>query len=159
MRPLAGIWLVVVATLAACAPAATIRPAAADLTAPARTSLELSLPGVTTDQAIDRVKAAFIAEGLAIASAAGGVVTSEPVQVLSVMSTRVDKRYTATIIGGDGGARVVLAGGSRLAGRDEPFSAMSSHDPSWPASEGYHGWLKVRRITARIAGEPVPEQE
>jgi hypothetical protein len=126
---------------------------------PSRTHAEVPLPGLTADQAVDRVKAAFTAEGLAIASVADGVVMSEPVRVRSTLGREVDKRYTGTVILEERGPRVVLTGGSKLGGRDEPWSAMSSHDPSWPASEGYHGFLKVRRIAARLAGEQPPESD
>jgi hypothetical protein len=108
---------------------------------------------------VDRIKAAFVAEGLTVASAAGGVVVSEPVRVRSTMSVEIDKRYTATVISEERGPRVVLTGESRLSGRDEPWSAMSSHDASWPASDGYHGFLKVRRIAARLTGDQPPESE
>ena len=75
------------------------------------------------------------------------------------MSVEINKRYTATVISEERGPRVVLTGESRLSGGDEPWSAMSSHDASWPASAGYHGFLKVRRIAARLTGDLPPESE
>ncbi len=159
MHLLAGIALIIVGWAAACARAATVRPTAAELARPTRTHVEVPLPGLTADQAVDRIRAAFVTEGLAVASAAGGVVVSEPARVRSTSGVEVEKRYTGTVIMEERGPRVVLTGESRLAGRDEPWSVMGSHDPSWPASDGYHGFLKVRRIAARLTGDQPPESE
>ena len=159
VRLLAGIALILAACVAACAPAATIRPTAAELARPTRTHVEVPLPGLTAGQAVDRIQAAFVAEGLAIASAAGGVVVSEPARMRSTRGVEVEKRYTGTVIMEERGPRVVLTGESRLAGRGEPWSVMGSHDPSWPARDGYHGFLKVRRIAARLTGDQPPESE
>jgi hypothetical protein len=125
---------------------------------PSRTHVEVALPGLTADRSIDRVRAAFAAEGLAVESTSAGTVVSRPVRVRSRLSVEVEKRYTGTLIVEERGTRVVLRGESRVSG-DERWSDMSSHDPSWPASDGYHGFLKVRRIAARLAGEEPPEAE
>src|SRR3712207_5318571 len=98
MRPLAAVWVAVAASVTACASAATVRPTEAELARPVRTSVEVPLPGVPLEQAINRVKAAFSAEGLVVASTNEGVVVSEPLRVRSRLSTEIDKRYTATLI-------------------------------------------------------------
>jgi hypothetical protein len=160
---LGGLSLAIAATLAGCStlgpPAGTIRATAADLAAPERPTVEVALPGLSADQALDRAKAAFLAEGLAIASAAGGVLTSEATRVPTSLGAETDKRYTATVISEPSGARVVIAGAVRIAGRDGPWTPITSRHNSSPASDGYHGWVKVRRIAARLAGEQLPESE
>jgi hypothetical protein len=156
---IARLALASLTAVVACAPAATVRPSQAERARPSRTHVEVPLPGLTTDEAVERVKAAFLAEGLTIASTSDAVVVSQPARVRSRLSVEIDKRYTATVIREEREARVVLRAESRLSGRDERWSEVSSHDPSWPASQGYHGFLKVRRIAARLAGEEPPESE
>jgi hypothetical protein len=151
---LAGMTLLV-----ACAPAASVRPTRAETARPSRAHVEVPLLGLTPSQAVEQVRRAFAAEGLTIASAANGVVMSEPVRVRSRLSVEVEKRYTGTLIVEERGVRIVLTGETRLAGGDERWSEMSSHDPSWPASDGYHGFLKVRRIAARLVGDRPPESD
>ena len=158
MRPLAALALAVTGAAAACAPASAVRPTPAEMARPSRTHVEVPLPGLTADQAVDRVRAAFAAEGLTIESASEGIVMSAPVRVRTRLSVEVDKRYIATVIDEERGARVVLRGESRVSG-DERWSDMGSHEPSWPGRDGYHGFLKVRRIGARVAGEVPPDAE
>jgi hypothetical protein len=159
MRLATALLLAAVACLAACAPAATVRPTDAELARPSRTSVEVPLTNLSSTQAVQRITSAFAAEGLAVASADTGVVVSRPVRVRSTMSVEIEMRYVATVIREERGPRVIVTGESRLFGRSERWSPVGSHDRSWPSGEDYHGFLKVRRIAARLAGEAPPESE
>lgn len=131
--------------VAACAP--TPPPVAA---APARTTIEIPL-AIAPPAAIERVKSAFVAEGLTIGTADGGVIVSMPAYRSTGGTARVEITYRATVLEGPEGSRVVLSGTARAsdvttATRDVPLTSDGTYGP-----EGeYHGWQKLERIATAL---------
>jgi hypothetical protein len=118
---------------------------------PELSALSVAVPAPPA-AALERVKAAFVTEGLPIADASsGGTVTSAPVQLTHVAGIgTLTVLYRATVLSqGKDSARVVLSGETRsdVSGSTPNVRPLTSHQQS--TTEG-HGWAKLERIAADL---------
>ena len=107
---------------------------------PERTTVEATVPA---SDALARVQAAMVAEGLTVTSAQGGVVVGEATDNL------LKVRYNANVIAAGDSARVVLtAHGIRTAAFGMPeVSAQVKSNMGGPAGEA---WARLERIAAAL---------
>lgn len=107
-----------------------------------------------TDSAVTLVEAAFVEEGLAVASANGGVVTSMPID----LTASTPLTYRAAVLADSGGARVILSGtirnnlGAALGASITGMRLDPGDQPLHSAMKGDLGeaWQRVVRIARRL---------
>lgn len=131
-------------------------PPADQMAAPERDRVEVAV-ALAKARATDRVVAAFVAESLLVASAEGGVVRSEPVELKSLGMVISQVTYTATVVGaGPDSSRVVVAAyeqplerrGAALenARASDRKRNVTSHDKAMFIPH----WRRVERIAAAV---------
>jgi hypothetical protein len=124
---------------------------------PERSQIQVDLP-VVKSKAFDRVMAAFVDEGLTIATASqdGGLIVAEPI-TFERMTVKGQAIIRATVIGLDTASKVVLsARWNTIRGLMQERRDANSEDPGQPVtsrmtSELGKVWARLERIAAALS--------
>lgn len=111
-----------------------------------QTAVEASLPGVGVPAAIEKVKAAFVAEGLTIAEASSaGTVVSVPYNPRPSAMISTAMTFRAAVLAADSGSRVILTATYR---DNRPITSSTSR------FLGEEGWQRLERLGAALRKSP-----
>jgi hypothetical protein len=118
---------------------------------PIEDRIELQFP--VDPRIADRVKAAFIQEGLQVATADAGIVTSVPLTPRPDASFPAEYTYRAVVLTSDINAqRVVLSATLRTLkqGDYSTTAPLTSECRRFPGHECYDAWLRLERIAKTL---------